>query len=194
MSVGEETPSIRLGPNRKRSRATEHGRKPRVCFSMTRHEERALPTCSGLQARLTLSTDRAARCWAPGTTRPCWPPRRASAERGKDTGRAADTSRAVRFASLGTMLGLGLRSNLVGLSVLIGLVGWWSAHGFGPIRSVLPAVVGTSLTVTGTQGALGGFLLPVDVGNAAVFPSVPTRSRREAGPGAASSGPRRRRA
>jgi hypothetical protein len=55
------------------------------------------------------------------------------------------------------------------LAVLIGVVGYWSHTGYGAIATILPAVLGTSLLVIGTQTALGGFLLAVIGGNEAAF-------------------------
>jgi hypothetical protein len=78
-------------------------------------------------------------------------------------------ARLARIVSLETMLGAGLAMIAGGLAVLGLVVGYWSLHRYGPIGSVLPAVVGTSLLAIGTQTALGGFLLSVIGGNEAAF-------------------------
>jgi hypothetical protein len=79
------------------------------------------------------------------------------------------TKRLARWVSLETMLMLGLASMLAGLVVLFGVVAYWSATQFGRIGNVLPAVIGTTLLVLGTQNILGGFLLAVIGGNEAEF-------------------------
>jgi hypothetical protein len=90
-------------------------------------------------------------------------------------------ARLARFVSLETMLGAGLAMAAGGIAVLGLVVGYWSLHRFGPIGSVLPAVIGTSLLAIGTQTALGGFLLSVIGGNEAAFLQA-RPARREAGP------------
>jgi glycosyltransferase involved in cell wall biosynthesis len=79
------------------------------------------------------------------------------------------TARLARFVSLETMLVGGLGFLAVGLTVLVAVAAWWSAHQFGAIASVLPAVIGTSLVVVGAQNVLGGFLLAILGGNEAAF-------------------------
>ena len=84
-------------------------------------------------------------------------------------------SRLARFVSLETMVASGLAAVVCGLIVLFSVVGYWSAHQFAPIGSVLPAVVGTTLLVIGAQNALGGFLLAIVGGNEASFFKEPSR-------------------
>ncbi|NVO15184.1 MAG: glycosyltransferase family 2 protein [Rhodoplanes sp.] len=79
------------------------------------------------------------------------------------------TARLARFVSLETMLFGGLGLLIAGLAVLVAVAAWWSAHQFGAIASVLPAVIGTSLVVVGAQNVLGGFLLAILGGNEAAF-------------------------
>ena len=67
------------------------------------------------------------------------------------------------------MLAGGAACLVAGLAVLVGVVGYWSHHGYGPIGTMLPAVIGTSLLVVGMQTGLGGFLLAVIGGNEAAF-------------------------
>ncbi|MER2267442.1 glycosyltransferase [Methylobacterium oxalidis] len=74
-----------------------------------------------------------------------------------------------RWISLETMLGAGLLAVGIGFALLVAVVWYWSRHRYGPIGSVLPAVIGTSLMVIGAQTALGGFLLAVIAGNEAAF-------------------------
>ena len=47
----------------------------------------------------------------------------------------------------------------LGLAVLTTVAIYWSSIQFQKISTVLPAVVGTTLTALGVQNALGGFLL-----------------------------------
>ncbi|MCJ2006714.1 glycosyltransferase family 2 protein [Methylobacterium sp. J-092] len=82
---------------------------------------------------------------------------------------AASLVRWSRWVSLETMLAGGTACFAAGLAVLLGVVGYWSHNGYGPIGTMLPAVVGTSLLVVGTQTGLGGFLLAVIGGNEAAF-------------------------
>jgi hypothetical protein len=91
------------------------------------------------------------------------------------------TKRLSRWVSLETMLMLGLACMLCGLAILFGVVAYWSATRFARISNVLPAVMGTTLMVIGTQNILGGFLLAVIGGNEAEFlkGSVPQESERE---------------
>jgi glycosyltransferase involved in cell wall biosynthesis len=82
------------------------------------------------------------------------------------------------WLSLETMLASGLLAILAGLGILFGVVVYWSQHDFGPIGSVLPAVVGTLLFAIGAQNILGGFLLAVVGGNEAQFLlALPERTR-----------------
>jgi glycosyltransferase involved in cell wall biosynthesis len=85
------------------------------------------------------------------------------------------TSKFSRWISLETMLMSGLAAAIGGLIVLFMVVGYWSAHGFTAIGSVLPAVLGTMLIVVGAQNALGGFLLAIVGGNEASFLRQPAR-------------------
>jgi glycosyltransferase involved in cell wall biosynthesis len=86
-----------------------------------------------------------------------------------------------RWLSLETMLVSGLLAILAGLGILFGVVVYWSQHDFGPIGSVLPAVVGTLLFAIGAQNMLGGFLLAVVGGNEAQFLlTLPERPRLKA--------------
>jgi glycosyltransferase involved in cell wall biosynthesis len=64
-----------------------------------------------------------------------------------------------RLLCFETMLLLGLGSTAIGLSLLVGVLFYWSSN--GAIGSVLPAVVGTTLIVIGAQNALGGMLMAV---------------------------------
>ena len=82
---------------------------------------------------------------------------------------AASRIRWSRWVSLETMLAGGAACLVAGLAVLVGVVGYWSHHGYGPIGTMLPAVIGTSLLVVGMQTGLGGFLLAVIGGNEAAF-------------------------
>lgn len=81
----------------------------------------------------------------------------------------ARAARWARWISLESMLGAGILGAATGVCVLAAVVWYWSRHSYGPIGSVLPAVLGTSLMVLGTQNALGGFLLAVIGGNEAAF-------------------------
>jgi hypothetical protein len=58
-----------------------------------------------------------------------------------------------RWLSLETMLVGGLLTILAGVGILFGVVVYWSQHNFGPIGSVLPAVVGTLLFAIGAEYA-----------------------------------------
>jgi hypothetical protein len=57
----------------------------------------------------------------------------------------------------------------IGLTVLIAVVTYWSAHDLAAIPNVLPAVIGTCAVAIGTQNILGGFLLAIVSGNEAEF-------------------------
>ena len=78
-------------------------------------------------------------------------------------------ARLATWISLETMLLSGGCVFVGGLAILLSVVGYWSRHNFGAIGNVLPAVVGTTLTIIGAQNALGGFLLAVVNGNEAEF-------------------------
>jgi len=78
-------------------------------------------------------------------------------------------SRLAKWVSLETMLLAGGTAFAIGLGILLAVVAYWSDHGFDAIRSVLPAVAGSTLMVIGAQNALGGFLLAVINGNEAKF-------------------------
>jgi glycosyltransferase involved in cell wall biosynthesis len=80
------------------------------------------------------------------------------------------TSKALaKWISLESMLIAGGVCLLVGLGSLGYIVSYWSAHRFEAIVNVLPAVLGTSLVVIGSQNVLGGFLLSIINGNDADF-------------------------
>lgn len=74
-----------------------------------------------------------------------------------------------RWVTLETMLIAGVTCLLTGLGILGYLLNYWSTHEFAPIMNVLPAVLGTSLIVIGSQNVLGGFLLAIICGNDADF-------------------------
>jgi glycosyltransferase involved in cell wall biosynthesis len=76
------------------------------------------------------------------------------------------------WVTLETMLISGALAMVAGFATLVGVLGYWSGHHFTAISSVLPAVVGTTLTVLGAQNALGGFLLAIINGNEAQFFAV----------------------
>ena len=78
-------------------------------------------------------------------------------------------SRLAKWVSLETMLLAGGAAFAIGLGILLAVATYWSKHGFDAIRSVLPAVVGSTLMAIGAQNALGGFLLAVINGNEAKF-------------------------
>lgn len=80
-----------------------------------------------------------------------------------------------RWISLEGMLIAGLLTVLVALGILFAVVAYWSAHHFGRIDTVLPAVFGTSLLAIGIQNILGGFLLAVVGGNEAQFLRFPAQ-------------------
>jgi glycosyltransferase involved in cell wall biosynthesis len=73
------------------------------------------------------------------------------------------------WLTLEAMLIAGLVVIAAGLSVLIGVVVYWSAHGLVAIPNALPAVIGTCAVAIGTQNILGGFLLAIVSGNEAEF-------------------------
>jgi hypothetical protein len=73
------------------------------------------------------------------------------------------------WLTLEAMVIAGFSSIAVGLTILIGVVAYWSAHSLEPIAHVLPAVVGTCAVAIGTQSILGGFLLAIVSGNEAEF-------------------------
>lgn len=83
--------------------------------------------------------------------------------------RSAQTQTLTRWFSLETMLVAGIGLMLAGFGVLGYIVSYWSAHSYGPIVNVLPAVLGTVLIVIGAQNVLGGFLLAIVSGNDAEF-------------------------
>lgn len=78
-------------------------------------------------------------------------------------------ARLSKWATLETMLASGTITVVTGLAILLGVIGYWSGHHFVAMNSVLPAVLGTTLIVIGTQNALGGFLLAIVNGNEANF-------------------------
>jgi hypothetical protein len=74
-----------------------------------------------------------------------------------------------RWISLEAMLVVGFVCILGGLGILGAVLSYWSSNRFEPIANVLPAVLGTSLIVIGSQNVLGGFLLAIVNGNDADF-------------------------
>ncbi len=78
-------------------------------------------------------------------------------------------SRLARWVSLETMLLAGGGFFAFGLSILAGVVFYWSRHHFSGIANVLPAVLGATLMVIGAQNALGGFMLAIGAGHEAEF-------------------------
>jgi hypothetical protein len=79
--------------------------------------------------------------------------------------------------SLETMLATGGTLILGGLAILGAVLWQWSVRDFGPVYSVLPAVLGTLCLTLGFQNALGGFLLAIIGGNEARFLAETERSR-----------------
>jgi hypothetical protein len=79
------------------------------------------------------------------------------------------TRRLARWITLETMLLLGLGGLAAGFFILFGVVWFWSYNHYSLINNILPAVVGTSLIVLGSQNVLGGFLLAIINGNEANF-------------------------
>jgi len=67
------------------------------------------------------------------------------------------------------MLVGGIVLMLAGFGILASVLAYWSATRFEPIFNVLPAILGTTLVVIGTQTAFGGFLLSIIAGNDANF-------------------------
>jgi hypothetical protein len=76
---------------------------------------------------------------------------------------------------------------LAGIAILFAVTVYWSAQGFVQLRSVFPAVAGTSLMTIGVQNMLGGFLLAIVCGNdakllkqtsAAREPDAPAETRK----------------
>lgn len=83
--------------------------------------------------------------------------------------RGRGTAGLARFMSLETMLISGFALAAAGLAVLVGVSLSWTARGFAPVHSVLPASGGTLLLTLGFQNIFGGFLLSVIGGNEARF-------------------------
>jgi glycosyltransferase involved in cell wall biosynthesis len=73
------------------------------------------------------------------------------------------------WASLETMLIVGVALVVAGGGILAALLGYWSARHFEAIYTVFPAVLGTSLLVIGMQNILGGFLMAIVNRNSAEF-------------------------
>jgi hypothetical protein len=73
------------------------------------------------------------------------------------------------WLTLEAMLISGLAAITIGLSILAGVVIYWSAHSLEPIANVFPAVAGTCAVAIGMQNILGGFLLAIVGGNEAAF-------------------------
>jgi glycosyltransferase involved in cell wall biosynthesis len=90
--------------------------------------------------------------------------------------RSGWSNRLTRWASLETMLLSGLCLGGCGLLTLFLVAAYWSAGQYSPIRSVLPAVLGTTLIVIGAQNLLGGFLLAIVNGNEAEFGKTETET------------------
>lgn len=93
-----------------------------------------------------------------------------------------------RWISLESMLIAGLACIIGGFAVLGTVLAYWSTHRFEAIINVLPAVLGTTLLVIGSQTALGGFLLSIIAGNDANFLGTVPDKRAAAVPGG-QSGP-----
>lgn len=74
-----------------------------------------------------------------------------------------------RLASLETMLGVGAIFAAIGMFVLLAVLWQWTARQFGPVYSILPAIVGTTCVTIGLQTIMGGFLLAVLGGNVSRF-------------------------
>ena len=77
------------------------------------------------------------------------------------------------WITLETMIIAGLGCWAIGLAILASVVAAWSARGFGPADSVLPAVLGVLFLTLGAQNILGAFLLAILGGNEAKFLKVP---------------------
>jgi hypothetical protein len=73
------------------------------------------------------------------------------------------------WLTLEAMLIGGVAAGLLGLSILISVFLYWSAHGLEPIANVFPAVAGSCALAIGMQNVLGGFLLAIVSGNEAEF-------------------------
>lgn len=73
------------------------------------------------------------------------------------------------WISLESMLIVGGLLIVTGLAILSFVLAYWSANRFAPILSVLPAILGTTSVVIGTQTVFGGFLLSIIAGNEANF-------------------------
>lgn len=78
-------------------------------------------------------------------------------------------ARLASWATLEAMLVSGAGAVAAGFAILLGVVGYWSGHHFAAMKTVLPAVLGTTLIVVGAQNALGGFLLAIVNGNEAKY-------------------------
>ena len=78
-------------------------------------------------------------------------------------------ARLSRWITLETMIAAGLGCWAIGLAILASVVAAWSARGFGPADSVLPAVLGVLFMTLGAQNILGAFLLAILGGNEAKF-------------------------
>ncbi|MDZ4843282.1 MAG: glycosyltransferase family 2 protein [Hyphomicrobium aestuarii] len=79
------------------------------------------------------------------------------------------SARLAGYVSLESMLVGGIVLMLAGFGILASVLAYWSATRFEPIFNVLPAILGTTLVVIGTQTAFGGFLLSIIAGNDANF-------------------------
>lgn len=79
------------------------------------------------------------------------------------------TLKLARILSLETMIGLGVLFITSGSAILLAVFWHWTAQHFGPIYSVLPAIVGTTFITIGLQTVMGGFLLAILGGNVSRF-------------------------
>jgi glycosyltransferase involved in cell wall biosynthesis len=98
------------------------------------------------------------------------------------------------WLTLESMLIAGLGAIAAGLTILVAIIVYWSAHSLAPIANVLPAVAGTCAISIGIQNVLGGFLLAIVSGNEAEFLRADTSSNRTAGQRPFFEEPARRRA
>ena len=79
------------------------------------------------------------------------------------------TRRLSGIVTLETMLASGVALLAAGFILLVAIAVYWSATGFDQLANIFLVVVGTTLTVLGTQNILGGFLLAIIGGNEAAF-------------------------
>ena len=74
-----------------------------------------------------------------------------------------------RVASLETMLGIGSAFLFGGMLILAAVLWQWTVRHFGPVYSILPAMLGTACITIGLQTIMGGFLLSILGGNVTRF-------------------------